>query len=322
MQTSAREQPLLAPQRALAIDMPPDSGDSQVFFLSLEDNTVAVWKPLGGVNHHTAAFYGHTPQDVMVNEAAAWQLAKRLGPPFTELVPVAVWRELPGVRDLLIDANPHGYPQPGDIYNADYDRGVLIQYVPGRPVLEPFTAEYAAQANSAALLDALIGQQDRHLTNFRWDASAGQLHLIDNGFAFPPADARSNESVFLRWRQVNHTPSINENLTAPERDRLLTLQHSGQLDAVASLLREDRGACLVDRCQTMLATGRLLAFGDLGQARATPNHQSVSPQAGQAVDLTRMASPRPAREGLTPPPTPAQRKTTSRTNDPQRRLRP
>ncbi len=322
MQTSASEQPLLAPQRAVAVDIPPERGESQVFFLSLQDSSVAVWKPLGGVSQDLAAFYSHTPEDVMVNEVAAWQLAKRLGEPFTDLVPVAVWRELPGVRDLLIDANPHGYPQAGEIYNADYDRGVLIQYVPGRPVLEPFTAEYAAQANTAALFDSLIGQQDRHLTNFRWDASASQLHLIDNGFAFPPADARSNESVFLQWRQVNHTPSVNENLSAPERDSLLTLQRSGQLDPIAGLLREDRGACLLDRCQTMLATGRLLPAGDFGRARATPSQQSVSPQAREAVDLARMASPRPAREGLTQPPTPAQRKTPSRPDDPQRRQQP
>lgn len=322
LQTSPREQALLAPQRALAVDIPPDLGDSEVFFLALQDSSVAVWKPLGGVSQDIAAFYSHTPHDVMVNEVAAWQLAKRLGEPFTDLVPVAVWRELPGVGELLIDANPHEYPQPGEIYNADYDRGVLIQYVPGRPVLEPFTAEYAAQANTAALFDSLIGQQDRHLTNFRWDASASELHLIDNGYAFGPADARSNESVFLKWRQVNHTPAINENLSAPERDSLLTLQRSGQLDAIASLLREDRGACLLDRCQTMLATGRLLASGEFGQSRATPSQQSVSPQARQAVDLARIASPRPAREGLAQPPTPAQPKTPSRSDEPQRRQRP
>ena len=128
--------------------------------------------------------------------------------------------------------------------------------------------------------------------------------------------------MFLKWRQVNHTPAINENLSAPERGSLLTLQSSGALDAIAGLLREDRGACLLDRCQTMLATGRLLASGDFGQARATPSQKSVSPQAREAVDLARMASPRPAREGLAQPPTPAQRNTTSRPDDPQRRLRP
>ena len=140
MQTSDAERRLLDPRQATALDLPPDheATANDVFFVLLDDDTPAVWKPLAGVDSYTAEAYGHTPEDAAINEAAAWQLAKRLGEPFTELVPVAVWRELPNVRELLIEANPKRHPRPEDVYSDDYERGVLIEYVPGRPDLEPF----------------------------------------------------------------------------------------------------------------------------------------------------------------------------------------
>ena len=327
MQTADVERRLLNPRQAIAIDLAPDNEATanDVFFVMLDDRTLAVWKPLGGVEPITAAAYGHTPTDTAINEAAAWQVAKHLGEPFTELVPTAVWRELPNVRELLIEANPKRHPRPEDVYNDNYDRGVLIEYVPGHPNLEPFTAQFAVQASDAALFDALIGQQDRHTTNFRWDEGTERLHLIDNGFAFPYANAPAADSVFLQWRSLNGRLGLNEmlpNIGARRIDERATLEHlqrSGALPQIAGLLREDRGACLLDRCQTMLDTGRLLSFGDFGQSRGEPNTTALPAQAREALDLTRMASPRPAREGLTGPPTQARPSTASDPPNPHRR---
>jgi hypothetical protein len=326
MQTTDAEQRLLNPRQAIAIDLPPDdeATANDVFFVMLDDRTLAVWKPLAGVEPITAAAYGHTPTDTAINEAAAWQVAKHLGEPFTELVPTAVWRELPNVRELLIEANPKRHPRPEDVYNDNYDRGVLIEYVPGHPNLEPFTTQFAVQASDAALFDALIGQQDRHTTNFRWDEGTQRLHLIDNGFAFPYANAPAADSVFLQWRSLNGRLGLNEmlpNIGARRIDERATLEHlqrSGALPQIAGLLREDRGACLLDRCQTMLDTGRLLPFGDFGQSRGEPN-TTLPAQAREALDLTRMASPRPAREGLTGPPTQGRPSTASDPPNPHRR---
>jgi len=104
-----------------------------------------------------------------------------------------------------------------------------------------------------------------------------------------------------------------------EHATLEHLQRTGALPQIAGLLREDRGACLLDRCQTMLDTGRLLPFGDFGQSRGEPSTTTLSAQAREALDLTRMASPRPAREGLTGPPTQARPSTASDPPNPHRR---
>ena len=50
MQTSDAEQRLLNPRQAIAIDLPPDNEATanDVFFVMLDDRTLAVWKPFGG----------------------------------------------------------------------------------------------------------------------------------------------------------------------------------------------------------------------------------------------------------------------------------
>ena len=51
---------------------------------------------------------------------------------------------------------------------------------------------------AAAFFDSLIGQQDRHRGNYRWDATNEKLGLIDRGFAFAHApDQYFNRSVFV-----------------------------------------------------------------------------------------------------------------------------
>jgi hypothetical protein len=69
MQTTDAEQRLLNPRQAIAIDLPPDdeATANDVFFVMLDDRTLAVWKPLAGVEPITAAAYrphahGHSDQ--------------------------------------------------------------------------------------------------------------------------------------------------------------------------------------------------------------------------------------------------------------------
>ena len=323
-QTSPPEQRLLASHSAVAVDVPPDQSANSVFFVSMDDNTLAVWKPLGGVGQFTAATYGHRPEDTMLNEGLAWQVAKELGDPYTDLVPAAVWREIPNMRDLLVDANPAGAERPQELYGADYNAGMLIEYVPGRPAMEPFTGQFARQAADAAFVDALNGQQDRHLNNFRWDDRAEQLHLIDNGFAFPPRDATLNESAFLKWRTLSGdihigSETINSQLTEHEHGLLRSLLDSRSLEPIAAMLGDERGSMLMDRAETMRDAGRLLAAGNYGTPRPLRVHPAASDQAQRAQDLNRLANPRPASEGLDRPPTDARRPSPPKPSSPHHR---
>jgi hypothetical protein len=322
-QTSPAEQRLLASRSALAVDVPPDESANSVFFVSMDDNTLGVWKPLGGVGQFTAATYGHRPEDTMLNEGLAWQLAKELGEPYTELVPTAVWREIPNMRDLLLDANPAGVERPRELYGEDYNAGILIEYVPGRPAIEPFTGQFARQAADAAFVDALNGQQDRHLNNFRWDDRAEQLHLIDNGFAFPPRDATLNESAFLKWRTLSGdihigSQTINSQLTEHEQALLHTVLENRSLEPMAAMLGDERGSMLLDRAETMRDAGRLLAAGNYGTPRPLHVRPEASEQARRAQQLNRLANPRPASEGLTKPPTDARRPSPPKPSSPRR----
>lgn len=209
-------------------------GANQTYHVVLDPGVTAFHKPFAGIDPTLAHAYGHTPSTPPLSECAAWRLAVAFGPPFDAMVPPCVLREIQGQEGSL-------------------SLGVTgVPHAPG-----PFVAA-PEQVAAAAFFDALIAQQDRHSGNYRWEAAAGQLHLIDHGFAFARPGDFLNESVFVKARW----PTGSQTLTQQELALLQALVGSGDLHGLAGFLETERADALRARAQRMLARGELLRPGD------------------------------------------------------------
>ena len=217
---------------ALATKTPHSSSAYLVVF---SDRQRAVFKPFDQQHITACRNYNQHPHEAVVHEVVAWRLAHALGEPWYQLVPTAVLRELP-----------------------DLGGGVLVNFRTGTGTHDVF-ADAPAQARAAALWDALIGQQDRHMTNFRYDPETSRLALIDNAFAFArPGDfALRGGAIFEAWRRSKFGPQI----TPPERAALDGLLASGNLHGLRDFLPEDRADALERRAARMLECGCLPLIG-------------------------------------------------------------
>lgn len=198
-------------------------GASITYLVVLESRRQAIFKPFGGQHPNACANYQQDPFEAITHEVAAWRLAHALGPPWDQLVPTAVLRDLQG-------------PGPG----------VLINWRRGSP--DPTVFEQAnAQVCAAAFWDALIGQQDRHATNFRYDAEARRLALIDNAFAFARPNDLHNQSLFLAYRRSAHMVP----LTKHEISALEAILESDDLLGLRAFIAGDRANALESRVREM-----------------------------------------------------------------------
>lgn len=200
----------------------------------LDSGTRAFHKPFSGVNVQTATAYNHHPDQVPINECAAWRLAAAIGPPLSDLVaPCVMWSH-------------HG------------EAGALVLGLHGVNLTrEPFL-NAPDQCRHAAFFDSLVAQQDRHLGNLRWDEANGRLGLYDHGYTFARPGHTLNSSLFVsdRWRQGA------EHLDQWELDGLDRLLASGDLVGLADILPADRADGLRDRAARMHQHGRLLLRGE------------------------------------------------------------
>jgi hypothetical protein len=212
----------------------PHQGAATTFLVIFESRGRAILKPFGGQNPNACAYYDQDVDECLTHEAVAWRLAHSLGEPFDQLLPIAVLRDVPG-------AGP----------------GVLINWREGSPDPRVFH-DAQAQVHAGAFWDALIGQQDRHLTNFRYDAPSRRLALIDSAFAFArPGDFVNGASVFLEHR---HAQAASD-LTPHERtavDRLL----DNELFGLGDFLAPDRAAAFYERSRRMRESGVLPRSGE------------------------------------------------------------
>lgn len=200
----------------------------------LSSGREAFHKTFAGVNRTAAHAYGQGADTPPVHECCAWRLAIALGPPYSELVAVAVLREINGEDGALIDRR-HG------------QKGAAAAVAPPLP-----------QRLAAAFFDSLIAQQDRHTGNLRWDAPAGRLGLIDHGYAFAQPGDFSNASVF-----VGHRLGIGHGgLMGAEAAALRQLVASPDLLSLGTVLEPGRAGALIDRANRMLASGIILPVGD------------------------------------------------------------
>lgn len=183
----------------------------------LDDGSMAFHKTFSGVNVLVAHAYGHHPDQVPINECAAWRLACALGSPLAELVAATV------------------------MWSHGGEAGALIAGLPGTNMTrDPFT-HAPDQCLAAAFFDSLIAQQDRHIGNLRWDPGPGRLGLYDHGYSFarPGAMLNSTEFVQERWGRGE------EDLRSWELDALDAMLLSGTLLGLRDILQPE----LADACR-------------------------------------------------------------------------
>lgn len=207
---------------------------------------IAFFKSAVGQDPSLARRYRHAPRDVPLNEAIAWRLAHALGEPFDELVPTCVVRELEVPRGgIWARLSRRRRVQPG----------ALIDRKRGKPLWDEVVDE-TDLVDHAAFWDALVGQQDRHTSQFRY--RAGRLGLIDHGYAFARSGDPLNATAFLRER-------LNEGrgrLRPEELDVLDRLLESGDLCGIDAFLPAGRADAFEQRARRMMSGRRLLPPGE------------------------------------------------------------
>jgi hypothetical protein len=192
---------------------------------------VAAFKPRNGFSINWAKIYGQTRVSALIAEAVTWQTAKLLGAPYDEIVAPCVLREFDGQKGALIRWRPGSAPDA-----RAYQRG-------------------RDQVMSAALFDALIGQQDRNDANYLWDPALHELALIDHSYCFAVQGQRRANNVFLAFRHAQG----EDTLTDDEHDALEVFAGSGgSLAKIEACLEPNRGKALHRRVEYMIQTRRLL----------------------------------------------------------------
>lgn len=206
-------------------------GGSSTYLVVFESRREAIFKPFDGQNTGACTNYQQDPFEAVLHEVAAWRLAMAMGPPWNQLMPTAVLRSLPKVGP-----------------------GALINRRRGQPEPVPVVFEHAeAQADAAALWDSLLGQQDRHAGNFRYESESRSLALIDHGFAFALPGHRCNASVFLEERVEKGRTSVHPN----EKQALETLLASQDLHGLRTYIEGSRADALQRRAELIVGDGKL-----------------------------------------------------------------
>lgn len=200
-------------------------GSSAPLLVVLESRRTAFFKRFCDQNRTLCAQYGHHPFEIPVNEVTAWRLASAMGDPWRQLLPTAVLR--------VIDNNG----------------GALINDKLGKVDNAVFT-EAASQISAAAFWDALIGNQDRNMRNFRYDSLHKRLGLIDHGFVFArPGDPINRSSYFLAQRRRQGPVTIS-----PREEEVLEELLASDLHRLREFLAAERANALAARAQSMLRT--------------------------------------------------------------------
>jgi hypothetical protein len=211
---------------------------STVWRIALDGGLRGYFKAQGSSPY--AANYGHHPDEVFLNDCAAWRLSQGLGRPFSRLAAPCIVRDIAGETGSLIA-----------------HRSKTDDWVPLKELFD----RHPDQCRAAAFFDALIGQQDRHDGNYRYDEDRGRIALIDHGFAFPGgtdhADWYFNNTFFVeeRWERTDQALDDFE-LTA-----LHFLLRSPKMFGLDAILDDARLGRLRERALYMLREERLTEPG-------------------------------------------------------------
>jgi hypothetical protein len=223
---------------------------TRTYEVRLDSGHVCVFKPGNGLLNagDTGLFlgkqalnrYDHTPMSTTISECAAWQLAKQLGEPWSEMVVPTVLKfaELPDTGKMEFGA-------------AGLFRGGNV----GKRGFYPLVPD---QASAGAFFDALIGQQDRNKGNVMWYEERQRIYLIDHSFSFGKPGGNRGASDLLEWRWGHGS----QELTQDELAALNKLLGSGDSLTLARFVQPERLAALRERAERMFASRRLVR--DLG----------------------------------------------------------
>lgn len=192
--------------------------------VEFDNGMVGYFKPFDEVKDRMATAFGHEPSSLSINEAAAWQLASRMGPPYSDMVPPVVVREINGQLGSL------ALERPGKMMQMDIGS--------------------SPEWREAALFDALVGQQDRHPGNYLM--AGDRITLIDHGYTFAASGDYMNHSWFVHRREAECAE-----LTYQERELLQRVSSSPDLMGMRNMLSAERASALQQRAERMLATGRI-----------------------------------------------------------------
>lgn len=233
--TPIEQELLREPIIAMAPIMTLNPGTTTPLVVILETRRTAYFKRFRDQNANLCNQYGHERIEVPLNEVTAWRLAFAMGDPWRQLLPTAVIRKIEG------------------------NGGALINEKAGKPDLDAF-ADATGQVMAAAFFDALTGNQDRNLLNFRYDATSKRLGLIDHGFTFARPHDFVNGSAFVVARKLAGPPVAL--IADRERRALQALLDSGDLHGLRAFLDSDRADAVESRAERMLTTRCLLGVGD------------------------------------------------------------
>jgi hypothetical protein len=186
------------------------------------------------------ARYGQTPISTVIAECAAWQLAKHLGGPWSEIAVPTVMK----------------FPQLPDIGRVEVGGAVLFRG--GNAGKQGFYQAVPELAAAGAFFDALIGQQDRNKGNVLWYPERDTIYLIDHSFSFGKARGNTGASDLVDWRW-NHG---NQELGERELEVLQRLLESEYTLTLSRFVAPDRVEGLRARAERMFEARRLVR--DLG----------------------------------------------------------
>jgi hypothetical protein len=232
--TTAEEDDLLNSDITLVMAGVSSPGVNVTREILLDSGTRGFHKPWDGVQTATAISFGHHPDDVPLNEALASRVGQVLGPPWDGLVAPCVLREIEG--------RPGSFVRAAEGEKGRADAPVLARQ----------------QSQAAALFDALIGQQDRHGGNFRFNEAIPKLTLYDHGYTFPPAGGLFGQSFLVAARNGGPLPPALEDWELEALDRLAS---DPELLGLRPMLLADRADMLSWRATRMRDDGRILAPG-------------------------------------------------------------
>jgi hypothetical protein len=202
------------------------TADTYEFYFA--DGSKGAFKSIEGAGRSASA-YGHTAASVVLNDVAAWFVARGLG--LDELL-----------RGVVVTTCSH----------AGAGLGSLQHWFIGDPSGQGW--EQSSNLRKAAVLDALIGNQDRNATNFKYDQATDELGLYDNSFAFALPGDQTSSSVILNRAHIDDR-SLESDLQAA----LDRFQSSDERAALEEVLAPERFARVIDRCDRMRNSGELLA---------------------------------------------------------------